>query len=462
MNQLITRRSALKGLTLGAGASLLGPVLHQLMAYAAGSPQAVRQRFVFVVQSNGINPNHIIPVGLPTRKDQEVFTNAETLETPLAGYELPAPIAELSRFKNRLTLVQGLSGRMAEGGTGGHSTNHGALGCYPGSQGPMAQTIDCALGEASPGIIRHVGLGVLSKPEHTLNYQISAAGPGKAAPIQCSPEQAFRGLFGSVIGGENRADFERRTHLLDFMVDDVKRVRGALAGEERAKLDQYLEAFATLHSRQGAIEAIKPKLAANVPKLDEQFQKPNEVNRLQAQFENGAAALIAGLTNVVTITSGGGGQQYLSFPDLGIPIDGHEYGHGKGVNGLAPEDCFVRVRQYHCKLIASLAAKLEAIPEGNGTMLDNTLIVYLSDSGEAHHPKLKQWPMVLVGGLAGKLKPGGRYVQLPGYGEKKHRTIANFYLTLLHAAGKPRDRFGVVDTGIRDVDQSGVIPELLS
>ena len=461
MRSTITRRSAIKGLTLGAGASLLDPLLARLTAEAAGGANAVPLRFVFVLQSNGINPNHIIPVGLPTRRDAELFKNEDTIETSLSDHELPAPIAELHPFQNKLTLLQGLSGRSSEGGSGGHSTNHGALGCYPGSQGPMAQTIDCALGEARPGIHRHVGLGVLEKKDQTLNYLLSSAGPGKAQPLQCAPEQAFRALFGSVLAGADRASFEHRTHLLDFMADDVRRARNALAGPERAKFDEYLAAFETLHGRQGAIDAIKPNLSAVVPKLDDQFAKPSEVNRLQAQFEIATAALLAGLTNCVTIASGGGHQNYLAWPDLGIPIGGHEVGHGKGVDGLTPEDIHSKVRQYHCRLIAAMAAKLASVREGNGTLLDHTLIVYLSDSGESHHPNLKQWPVVLLGGLSGKLKSGGRYVQLPYYGARKHRTLSNLYLTLLEAAGQPRDQFGVPDTGLRGIDRSGLISELL-
>lgn len=459
MNSHSTRRTALKGLTLGAGASLLGPLLARVAAESAG---VLPLRFVFVLQSNGINPNHIIPTGLDTRKDQELFTNTDTLEVPLADRELTAPIAELSPFKKHLTLVQGLSGRSSEGGSGGHSTNFGALGCYPGSAGPMAQTVDSALGDAQPGIIRHVGLGVLAKPDQTLNYLISCAGPGKVTPLQCAPENAFRALFASALGGDDRAAFERRTHLLDFMVADVRRARQSLAGDERAKFDEYLSAFETLHGRQGAIDAIKPRIAANVPKLDAQFSKPTEVNRVQAQFEIATAALIGGLTNSVTIASGGGHQNYLAWPDLGIPIDGHSVGHGKGVEGMKPEDIHVKVRQFHCKHIAAMAAKFSSIREGTGTMLDRTLIVYLSDSGEAHHPNLKQWPVVLLGGLGGQLKPGGRYVQLPHYGAKKHRTLSNLYLTLLQAAGKPRDKLGTPDTGLRDIEQGGIVQELVA
>lgn len=450
------RRQAIKGLALGTGASVLRPLLSQIAAQ-----ESPRQRFVFVVQSNGMNPNHIIPDGVPQRKDQELFGNADSIEVSLADRELPPAIAHLAPWRDQLTLIQGLSGRACEGGTGGHSTNHGALGCYPGSAGPLAQTIDCALGEAFPGIYRHVGLGVLAKPEQTLNYQISCAGPGKAAPLQCAPDQAFRTLFASALEGGDRAAFESRTHLLDFMSADVRRARQAVTGDERAKLDEYLSAFEALHGRQGAIESIKESLKKSVPKLKDAFTKPHEVNRLRAQFEIATATLLSGLTNSVTIASGGGGQNYLAWPDLGIPIGGHEVGHGKGVNGLTPEDIHVKVRQYHCELIAAMAKTLASVREGDGTLLDRTLIVYLSDSGESHHPRLRQWPVVLLGGIAGRLKPGGRYLQLPEYGASNHRTLSNLYLTLLEAAGKPRDTFGLPDNGLRDIDQSGVVRELL-
>jgi hypothetical protein len=326
----------------------------------------------------------------------------------------------------------------------------------------MAQTIDCALGEAYPGIVRHVGLGVLDKKDQTLNYLLSCMAPGKAQPLQCVPENAFRALFGSVLGGNDRAGFENRTRILDFVKDDVRRARQALAGEERSKLDEYLAALETLHVRQGLVEGVEPRLRAALPKLDEEFARPTEVNRLRAHFEIASAALISGLTNSVTIASGGGHQNYLAWPDLGITVGGHGVGHGEGCNGMTPEQIHVKVRKFHCELIAGMASKFASIREGDGTMLDRTLIVHLSDSGEAHHPSLLVWPVVLLGGMGRKLKPGGRYVQLPGYGARKHRTLSNLYLTLLHAAGRPRDRFGIPDNGLRGIDQGGVVGELLA
>jgi hypothetical protein len=89
----------------------------------------------------------------------------------------------------------------------------------------------------------------------------------------------------------------------------------------------------------------------------------------------GAAALIAGLTNVLLLSSGGGEQNFGSFPEFGIP-GLHAIGHGQGFGTKTYEDCFVELRQFHCRLIAGLATRLQNMREGNGTMLDNTVIVY--------------------------------------------------------------------------------------
>jgi|TARA_B110000914_G_C15509338_1_gene469952 hypothetical protein len=103
-----------------------------------------------------------------------------------------------------------------------------------------------------------------------------------------------------------------------------------------------------------------------------------------------------------------------------------------------------------------VAIKLKAMPEGNGTMLDNTLIIYLSDAAEKHHGNCLECPFILLGGLA------GRYLQYPGYGTEGHRTIANLYNTLMHAVGKPQDQFGRLDVNLAKGLQRGPLPELLT
>lgn len=70
--------------------------------------------------------------------------------------------------------------------------------------------------------------------------------------------------------------------------------------------------------------------------------------------------------------------------------------------------------------------------------------------------------MVLLGNLGGRLKTSGRFIDFPAYGQTGHRTLANLYCALLHAAGAPRDRFGMADPGLRDLNQTGPLQELLA
>lgn len=460
MSVKTTRRDLLKSMGLGVGATLLTPILSQIAAHAAGDEKATKRlRFVFVMQSNGMNPNHLRPKGVEKSYKGDRPNNAALFEAPLADKTFHAAFEPLMPYKNRMAMVQHLSGRVARSD---HSCNVGALGACAANKGPMVQTIDHAIAEAIPGVIPHVAIGLGGRPDTLMNYRLSASGPGQACPIVCSPEMAFKSLFGSVAEGNSAKDFDQKANLLDFMIDDVKRAQSRLAAEERVKLDGYLAAFDTLHSRQKQIAGLRESLKTNAPRIEGEKLRPSvSTTLLESQFEIGAAALIAGVTNVLLITSGGGGQAFGTFTEMGIN-DLHGIGHGGASNGKSPEECFVELRQFHTRLIADLARKLDSVKEGNGTMLDNTLIVYLSDSGEGHHPWLYEWPVVLIGNLGGKLKTNGRYMELPGYGQKNHRTLANLYCTLLHAVGKPRDKFGVPDVGLKDIDQTGVIQELLA
>lgn len=452
-----TRRDALKKLSLGAGAVVLAPVIDQLAAHAAGDARRVpRHRVIFMLQSNGMSPNHLRPSGVEPPKGGRL-TNDELVEHTLDGRTLHSALEPLAPFQSRLTLVQGLSGRIA---LSDHSANVGALGACPANKGPMSQTIDSAVADALPGIFNHVAIGYGGSTE-AMNYSYSASGPGKAVATICSPDLAYKSLFGSVADGAGRHAFDRRTHLLDFMADDVRRAQDTLVGDERQKFNRYLEAFESLHRRQQELLATADQLKKHAPQLGEKLTTSTSSLILEAQFEIAAAALIAGLTNVVTLISGGGGQRFGNFPEFGIP-DLHHIGHGGSCGDKNYEACFVELRRFHTKLIAGLAKRLDSIPEGDGTMLDNTLIVYLSDSGESHHPSLYEWPVVLLGNLGGRLKTSGRYLEFPRYHAPQHRTMANLYCTLLHAVGKPRDAFGIPDVGLKGINQTGVVGELLA
>jgi hypothetical protein len=244
--------------------------------------------------------------------------------------------------------------------------------------------------------------------------------------------------------------------------DDVKRAESKLAGQEREQFGAYLESFETLRNRQSRLNEIEHTLREKGPTPSDKYTSAVETDRLDAQFDLGAAALICGLTNVLTLSSAAGiGDFDITFKGLGLNIDKHSIGHGKGYEDKTWADLYNIIRRYHFDLIAGLIKKLEAVKEGDGTMLDNTLIVYLSDGAESHHSRCWEWPMVVIGDMGGKLK-AGRYIDYPGYGHKGHRTTANLYVTLLGLAGSSRESFGMADPGLKDLDQHGPLTEWLA
>ena len=457
------RRDALKTLGLSAGATLLAPLLSRIEAQAAGAPVSAK-RFVFVVESNGVRPEQIAPVGLKRKEREQKPLNgpAQLIDTPLADHELPFSLEPVSPWKSKVTIVQGLSGRICGGG---HSNNFGALGCFPTpreGRNITGETIDGALAKALPGIFPHVGLGISKRLENNVIYNVSALGPNKGLPTMCQPAQAYATLFGSAADGVAAQEFAARNNVLDFLKDDVRRAEANVAGPEKEQFQAYLESFETLRHRQSRLNEIKHTLRAQGPVVTDKYTSPVETDRLDAQFDLGAAALICGLTNVLTLSSAAGIMDFdITFKGLGLNIDKHSIGHGKSFQDKTWADLYNIIRRYHFDLIAGLMRKLEQIPEGDGTMLDHTLIVYLSDGAESHHSRCWEWPMVVIGDMGGKLKTG-RHVDYPGYGHPGHRTTANLYLTLLHLAGATRDTFGMIDPSLKHLDQTGPLSELLS
>ncbi len=467
------RRQFLAASAASAG-PLFTPMLGRLHAEAAGAAPA--KRVVFVVEGNGVPWHQIQPKGIDRNK-QLVSSGSYTgrsgdkvregvRDIPLKDHDLSAALDPVSFVKDRVTVLQGLSGKM---NGGGHSNDFGALGAYNGKGGvgssglPAGPTIDCALGKALGGVFPHVGLGITDRPEHTVVYNCSAVAAGKAAPTQCSPALAYQALFGSAAGGGAKRAFDGRAPLLDHLAADAKRAEAGLAGPEREKLQSYLQSFETMRDRHAKLVEMEAVLRKNAPPVTDKFTSAVETDRLDAQFDLATAALVAGLTNSVTIASGAGNPYFsVRFNGLGINLDKHSIGHGGSFNGRTWDDLSTSIRKFHFELIARLVKKLQAVPEGDGTMFDNTLVVYLSDGAEGHHSRCWEWPAVLVGDLGGKLK-AGRYLELPGHGAKDHKHIGNLYTTLLNAAGDKRETFGQPDPLLgKDVDQKGPIAELLA
>ena len=376
----------------------------------------------------------------------------ELVNESLADKQLPESLQPIKPWQDRLTVINGLSGRIAGGG---HSNDFGALGAYNcgsgvGSSGtPTDETIDVALGKKLGGIFPHFGIGISGRKDDDVIYNSSAWGKGQPTPTICQPMTSYGALFGSIAGGNSKAEFNARTNLLDFLREDVKRLQGQVAGAEHDKLQAHLKGYEDMRNRQSRLCQIEGTLRRTAPKVTDKFKSEVESDRLDAQFDIAAAALIGGLTRSITIASGVGNPYFsIRFTGLGIDLDKHSIGHGGSFNGMNPSQLKVKIHKFHFQLIADLMKKLDAVPEGDGTMLDNTVIVYLSDAAEAHHSRCGQWPFVLIPGRNTGLK-GGQYIDFPHYMQDGHREIGNLYTTLLHAAGDKREYFGVHDAMLK-------------
>jgi hypothetical protein len=97
-------------------------------------------------------------------------------------------------------------------------------------------------------------------------------------------------------------------------------------------------------------------------------------------------------------------------------------------------------------------------------MFDNTVIMYLPNNGETHHSRGSEWPFVVVAGDNTPLNIGRRYIRLPKYGDPGHKTLGNFYTTILNAYGNPIEHYGSTDSGLDKfgIDQKGAIKEFIT
>ena len=238
---MITRRTLFRGTTLGLGGLYLAPFIRSVNAAQGGGRPA---RVLFFVQGNGLYPDQIQPQGIERAKKP-----SKLIDRPLDGAKMAMSLEPLQPWVDRMTLLHGLSGRIARGS---HNMGFAALGCWPMKKKAYGETIDAGMARNLGGIFPHVGVGV-SNRAMSMTYNVTSAGRGKALPTLLNPVLAHRQYFAAGAAGEARKAFDVDTNLLDFLADDVKRMRTTLDGSEKAKLDRYLEAFESMGNRQAKL-----------------------------------------------------------------------------------------------------------------------------------------------------------------------------------------------------------------
>ena len=414
---MINRRKMFRGMAATAVTAPLFPGLTQ----AAPSKKKLK-RVIFFLQNQGFDPYTAIPKDLK---------EAASLDS----FDFQEPIKALEPLKDRIHIINGLHGLHT---SPSHSAFFGALGGYRGGIGspPRSSTIDHVISQHLPEtILPHLCIGMDSLPNMQSRptlATLSATGPGKPIFMHSNPQDLYQSLFGSISTGEVRERYEARSNVLQSVERIALQNSHGLPEDEKERYSGYVDGFRDMNGLRGKLANISDHLKKFAPQYGEKFTNPEfETDWHDSLLELGISALKSGITNTLTIGSGRG-EIFGAWRGLGIDQQGHNLGHMK-----QPDNpIWVKIRQYNCRMLVKLVKELESMPEGDGTMMDNSLIVYTSNNADKQHTSGANWPFILIGNPEGPIKTG-QFTQM------EKRPINDLYTTLLHAAGVPVDRFNM-------------------
>lgn len=435
----LPRRTFLRGMGATVGLPLLSAMVPAFSS--AQTLTASIRRLGFLYVPNGISMNHL---GVNFWKPEAVGSN----------FELSPIMASLAPFRDQLTVVSGMSLPMAESlgdGSGDHTRACSTWlnGVHPlkteGADVRAGTTADqmaaAVLGKetALPSLELGIDLEYLvgiGENGYSQLYQntISWRTPTTPAPIENNPRIVFERLFGDgSTASERLSRIQTDRSILDDVGEEMNRLLRRLGVGDQARSDEYFEAIREVETRI-------QKLESNF----EQGQPPPELgppvgvpelyaDHVKLMFDLQWIAYQADLTRVFSFMFGRelGGRPY---PQIGIP-EGH---HSASHHGNRPESMerLARLNAYHMELFAHFLKRLQSTPEGDGTLLDHTLLLYgagLSDSQLHSHVDV---PLAVVGGGSGQVK-GGRHLEVPG-----NPPMSNLLVSLLDKVGIHPDQIG--------------------
>ena len=461
---MTNRREFLTHSLLGAGAlSLAAPHL-----CAGTSVRKPPTRFIFVHKGNGLYPISLVP---PTFSQQqtEAEQRKEAFTADLDGHDLPEWMSPIADHTSNMTILQGLSGKMC---TTGHHTWCSSLGVYKANERLSSikwATVDFELAKLFPSPFEHIefacfpsGGGNSRGNINGIEKGFSARGPQQPNYAFGSPKVAMQELFKSVATDQKaQAQYQLQRKVLEFVASREGGIAERLTETEQPKIANYADAVQNIRNRNGRVEAMGDVLRQHFPQLDSKYLADDisTVDRQVGFTEILLSTLISGMTNVVTFTVDELGTNYTGLPGIeGENVNQHDVGHGKPVRNIEATDVRKKIRHQHMTVIDAIVSRLKSVPEAGGTMFDNTVLLYFPDNGETHHSNGSEWPFLVLAGDNAQLDIGRRYIRLPGYGKSGHKTLGNWYTTILNAYGNPINHYGSPDVGL-SIDQTGPIEQ---
>jgi len=373
-----------------------------------------------------------------------------TPATPGAGFEFPPILKPLESFRDSLVVVTNLLRPEA-----GADTNHAGApaswltGVPPkrtaGPDFQLGATLDQVVAkqigqdttfpslelatEDFTGLIGDCAPGFSCAYMNTLSWQ----GPTTPLPMEINPRVVFDRMFGGGSTKEERlARMRTDRSILDFVRDDLKDLEIGLGPRDRARLDEYLDHVREIERRIQQAERRADALLA-VP--DAPVGVPESFDEhVGLMFELMALAYEADLTRVFTFMLGRELSQ-RTYPQIGVTEPHHSISH----HNNKPEviAAHAKVNTYHVELFVKFLERLRSTPDGDGSLLDHSIILYGSGMGNGNTHSADLLPLMLVGNGAGQIK-GDRHIVA-----RERTPNANLLLSVLDKFDLALDRFGV-------------------
>jgi Protein of unknown function (DUF1552) len=425
----LPRRTFLRGMGATLALPLLDAMVPSMTALAKTAAEPVR-RLGFIYMPMGCDIVRWTPRGTdgtlkslsPTLQSLEpfvdqltVFTNME-LKNAYPGTHATSNAAFLSAAKAKWT----------------ESTDYylGTTADQIAAQQIGKQTVLPSL-ELSMDLLQTVGQ---CDNGYACVYQnnLSWSSPTTPLPSEAHPRIVFERLFGE--GGtsaDRRAALKRRASLLDFVRDDISRLQNTLGADDRRRVGQYLDSIREVERRIQKAESDAG--SDQLPDLDRPVGVPaSYADHAKLMFDLQALAMQGDVTRVITFQLARE-TSTRTYPEIGVSDPHHPLTH----HGNDPEKIarMAKINAFHVSLFAYYLDKLKSTPDGDGTLLDHSVVLYGSGMGNPNVHDHVNLPTIVAGGGAGRMK-GGRHIT---YAEPT--PLANLHLTLLEKVGVRLDTF---------------------
>ncbi len=429
--QSLSRRTFLRGAGVAVALPLLDAMIPAMTATAAtpAAPQRLR-RLGYVYMPMGCDHTRWTP------PDSDRLDKLSFILDPLGS------------VKEHVTVISNLELRSAYPGT--HATSNSSF--LSAARAKLTESADYYLGTTADQVAaKQIGRGTqLPSLELSMDlmslagqcdngyacvYQnnLSWSSPTTPLPSEAHPRIVFERLFGDgATAAERRAALRNRASLLDSVMEEFTRLNSQLGPADRARLAQYLDAVREVERRIQRAEAT----ARDNPLPD--LERPTGVpadyaDHARLMLDLQVLAFQGDVTRVITFQLARETSN-RTYPEIGVPDPHHPLSHHG--NDPSKVEKIARINRFHVSLFAEFLAKLRATREGDGTLLDHSLLLCGSGMGNPNVHDHDNLPILVAGGAAGRMK-GGRHLRLA-----KPTPLANLHLTLLDKVGVKLDSFG--------------------